>query len=133
MLQKTLTAIVGLVALATATVVAILAVAFALFAELEPVVTSAGAAAIVAGVFALTVAVVALVVAGGGKRHHHSEEDHFSGSGDFGLVERLFDMARQRPLLSVGAAIAAGIIAIRNPALVATIAAAFIDRPKPKK
>jgi hypothetical protein len=71
------------------------------------------------------------VVAGGSK--HHAEEDHYGGSADFGLVERLFEMARERPLLSVGAAIAAGIIAIRNPALVATIAAAFIERPKHKK
>ena len=130
MLQKTLTAIVGLVALVTATVVAIVAVAFALFAVLVPVVTPAGAAAVVAGVFALAVAAVALVVASGSNGH---DKDHHGGSADFGLVERLFDMARQRPLLSVGAAIAAGIIAIRNPALVATIAAAFIDRPKPKK
>ena len=131
MLQKTLTAIVGLVALATATVVAILAVAFALFAVLTPLVTTAGAAAIVAGVFALIVAIVALVVAGG-SRHQGYDEDH-GGSADFGLVERLFEMARERPLLSVGAAIAAGVIAIRNPALVATIAAAFIERPKHKK
>jgi len=132
MLQKTLTAIVGLVALATATVVAILAVAFALFAVLTPLITAAGAAAIVAGVFALIVAIVALVVAGG-SRHQGYDEDHHGGSADFGLVERLFEMARERPLLSVGAAIAAGVIAIRNPALVATIAAAFIDRPKHKK
>jgi len=131
MLQKTLTAIVGLVALATATVVAILAVAFALFAVLTPLVTTAGAAAIVAGVFALIVAIVALVVASG-SRHQRYDEDH-GGSADFGLVERVFEMARERPLLSVGAAIAAGVIAIRNPALVATIAAAFIERPKHKK
>ena len=131
MLQKTLTAIVGLVALATATVVAILAVAFALFAVLTPLITAAGAAAIVAGVFAVVVAVVALVVAGG-SRDRRYDENH-GGAADFGLVERLLEMARERPLLSVGAAIAAGVIAIRNPALVATIAAAFIERPKHPK
>jgi hypothetical protein len=39
-------------------------------------------------------------------------------------------MAKDRPLLSLGAALAAGLIAVRNPALVATIVAAFMDRPK---
>jgi len=46
------------------------------------------------------------------------------------LVERLVEMAKDRPILSLGALVAAGVIAFRNPAMVATIAAAFIDRPK---
>ena len=36
-------------------------------------------------------------------------------------------------MLAVGAAVAAGILAIRNPALVATVVAAFMDRPKDKR
>ena len=46
---------------------------------------------------------------------------------DEGLIERIFTIARERPIMAVGAAIAAGILAIRNPGLIATIAAAFLD------
>lgn len=126
MLQKTLAAVTGLVALVTATVVAIIAAAFALYAVLVPVVGQAGAAALVAGLFALIVAVVALFVANGGGHKGGRADDRHHDHGDFSFVAGLLDMAKEKPLLSVGAAIAAGVIAIRNPALVATIVAAFL-------
>ena len=61
-----------------------------------------------------------------GQARRREEEDH-------GLIERLLGIAREKPLLAVGAAIAAGILAVRNPALVATILTAFVQQPKDKR
>jgi hypothetical protein len=133
MLEKTLAAVAGLIVLATVILVAVTSAALALFYVLEGPVGSAGAAAIVAGVFALLAAIaIALVATKGGGRQQHEEQHHHGGGLDFGFVERIIDMAKQKPILSIGAAVAALLIAIRNPALVATIVAAFIDKPKSK-
>ena len=129
MLQKTLTAVIGLVAFAAMTAIAVGAAAFSLYLVLAPGVGEAGAAAIVAGAFALVVA-IGIVIIVSKTSHHKHEPDAHGGGMDFGLVERLIDMAKERPILSIGAALAAGVIAFRNPALVATIVAAFVDRPK---
>jgi hypothetical protein len=129
MLEKTLAAVIGLIVVATATMIALAAAGLALFWLLSPLTGPAGAAAVVAGVFALIVAiaVVAAALRGGHHHHHHDEASH---QPDFGFIERIIDMAKERPILSVGAALAAAVIAFRNPALVATIVAAFVDRPK---
>ena len=38
-------------------------------------------------------------------------------------------VVRDRPLLAAGAAVAAGIYALRNPQLVAAVVRAFMDKP----
>lgn len=129
MLQKTLAAVAGLIVLATLILVAIVAAAFALYAALDPALGRAGAAAIVAGLFGLLAGVAIAVVALGGHGHKDHDRDG-DGAPDYGLVERLLEMAKDRPLLSVAALVAGGVILFRNPAMVATIAAAFLDRPK---
>jgi uncharacterized membrane protein len=127
---RTIAAVTAAVALATATMLCIAAAACALFWVLEPLVGRAGAAALLAGVLALIVAIAVLIAVS--KTGHHPHHAPQSGRTDFAFVDRIIDMAKDRPLLSVGAAIAAGLIALRNPALVATIVAAFMDRPKPR-
>ena len=133
MIGKALAGITALIALGAAATVAVVAAAFALYWVLVPSLTQAGAAAIVAGVFALIVAFGVLVAASksGSHSHHDSHAGH-GGDADFDLVGKIFEIAREKPLWAAGAAVAAGLLAFRNPALVATIVAAFMDRPKPR-
>ena len=129
MIGRALAGVVALATLCAAVTVAVIAAALALFWALTPSVTEAGAAAIVAGLFALIVAIViAVVVSNTGKSHHHDARHHEQHA-DFDIVGKVFEMAREKPLWAAGAAVAAGLLAIRNPALVATIVAAFMDKP----
>ena len=126
---RTIAAVTAAVALATATMLCVLAASLALFWVLEPLVGRAGAAALLAGLLALIVAIAVLIAVSRPSHHPHKHarlDDHT----DFSFVDRIIDMAKDRPLLSLGAALAAGLIAVRNPALVAPIMAAFMDRPK---
>jgi hypothetical protein len=122
---RTLAAAIAFVALATAATSAVVAVAFALFFAFQPITGSAGAAGIVAAVFGSIVAIAALLALNWGSSEDRDVPEH-----EFSFVERIIEMSRTRPLLSAGAGIAALMIAFRNPALVATVAAAFMDRPK---
>jgi hypothetical protein len=126
---RTIAAVTAAVALATATMLCVLAASLALFWFLEPLVGRAGAAALLAGGLALIVAIAVLIAVSrsGHHSHHHAREEAHT---DFSFVDRIIDMAKDRPLLSLGAALAAGLIAVRNPALVATVMAAFMERPK---
>lgn len=108
----------------------VLTAVLALFWVLEPLVGRAGAAAVLAGLLALVVAIAVLIVVSRTGHHSHANQKAETGHTDFAIVDRLIDMAKDRPFLSIGAALAAGLIAVRNPALVATIVAAFMDRPK---
>jgi len=129
MLQKILAAGAGLIVLAALILVTVLAAAFALYAGLEPSLGRAGSAAIVAGLFGLLAGIVIAVVALKGDDRGHGDHDHEDHS-DFSFVARILEMAKDRPLLSVAALVAGGVILFRNPAMVATIAAAFLDKPK---
>ena len=126
MVGKALAGLIGLVALATGVAVAVIALAVALYFALEPPLGRAGAAAVVALAFIVVLLLIAILVAVGGKAGRREEEDH-------GLIERLLSVAREKPLLAVGAAIAAGILAVRNPALIATILAALVQKPKDRR
>jgi len=122
MLKKSLAALIAIVALSTGVVIAVTALAIALFAALAPALGTAGAAAIVAVAFIIVI-LLGFILAGMRPKAQPRDDDA-------GLIARLLEIAREKPLLAVGAAVAAGILAIRNPALVATIVAAFVDRPR---
>lgn len=129
---RTLAALTALFALAAATTIAVVAAAFAIYFALEPSIGRAGAAAILAGGFALLVSVAVLIVASRGHHGHH-EAHHHGGEGqpDFSFVERMIEVAKDKPILAAAAAVAAGLIVIRNPALVATIVTTLLQKPKP--
>jgi hypothetical protein len=127
MLEKTLAAVAGLVVLAAVILVTIFATAYAIYAGLEGPLGKAGAAAIVAGIFGLLAGGALAFVA---LREKGPKDRDGDGQPDYTFVERVLEMAKERPLLSVAALVAGGVILFRNPAMVATIAAAFLDRPK---
>ncbi len=115
-------------AIAAAAGVAVVAAAFALFALLVPMTGAAGAAAIVAAMAAFVVALAGLVAAARAKESRRRQQD-FAAAADPGLVAKLFELAKQRPFVATGAAVAAGVFALRNPALVAAVLKAFFDAP----
>lgn len=96
--------------------VTIVAASYALYALMTAYLPRAGAAAVVAGVFAVIVVIVALVAvrAASPKKPKVSEQPK-------SMVDRAIDLARDKPLLAAGGALAAGLIALRNPALLAAL------------
>jgi hypothetical protein len=129
--EKTLMTLAAAAAIAAAAGVAVVAAAFALFALLTPHLGAAGAAALVAACAALLVALAGLVAAAKAKSRRGQAQSDFADSGDMhGLLARVMEMAKQRPLIAAAAAMAAGVFALRNPALIAVVIKAFLD-PKP--
>lgn len=101
---------------------AVVAAAFAFYALLEPALGRPGAAALVALICALIAAVAALLMTRGlGGRRRAGE----AAEADQDIFERVISLARAKPALAVGAALAAGLIAFRNPAIISLIATAL--------
>jgi hypothetical protein len=104
-----------------------LAAAFALFAVLQPHVGPAGAAAVVAAVAAVIVGIAGLLAA----RKVEEKARPAPAPDALFFAEKALEMVKARPILTVGAGLAAGLIALRNPALAAIVAKALLDSGKP--
>ena len=124
---KTLTALAAAAANAAAAAVSVFAAAFALFAVLAPHLGAAGAAAVVAAVAALIVGLAGLLAA----RKVEEKAQPIPQMDGLFFAEKAIEMVKARPILTVGAGLAAGIIAFRNPALAAIVAKALLDVGKP--
>jgi len=125
-LRRFLNLAAAFAAVAAAAAVVVVAASFALYALAEPYLGKAGAAAAVAGVFALIAAIVAWLatrkVVPKAKRGHKID--------DATLTDRLMDMAKERPMVALGAAVAAAaaasVVIIRNPAVITAVISAFV-------
>ena len=124
---KTLTTLAAAAAIAAAAAVGVFAAAFALFAVLQPYLGAAGSAAVVAAVAALIVGIAGLLAA---RKVEEKVQPTPAMDGLF-FAEKAIEMVKARPILTVGAGLAAGIIAFRNPALAAIVAKALLDSGKP--
>jgi hypothetical protein len=58
---------------------------------------------------------------------HHGQAPPQQG---FDMTGKIVEIVRDRPLMSIGVGLAAGIFALKNPTLTASLAKAFLD-PKP--
>jgi uncharacterized membrane protein YuzA (DUF378 family) len=108
-------------ALATAVGIALVSAAFAIYAVLTPMLGQAGAAAVVSAIAAVIVGIAAVLMrmeAGDTGRRRHEPEP--------GLADRLMQVARDRPILAGGAALAAGLLALKNPQAAAGLVSAFL-------
>lgn len=105
--------------LAAAAGTAVVAAAFALYALLEPNLGAPGAGAIVA-------ACAALLVAGIGLWLNFKNHTPHRPAPEPSLAEKLTAFAQDRPLIAAGGALAAGLIALKNPKLAAGLASAFM-------
>lgn len=110
---------------AAAAIVGVVAAAFALFALVERWLGAAGAAAVVAGLFALAAAAIAYAVA----RRTDSEP-----LDDQSMIDRLVEMAKERPLVATGAAAAIMTVVLKNPKILSVLMGAVLASlaPKPK-
>lgn len=120
----------GLVLGAAGTLV--VALCFAIYAALREALTPAGASAVVVLIAAAMMGVGAFVLLRGGKshpEHAHGKPGPHSGHGaPQGIVERALDLARDKPVIAAGAALAAGLLALRNPTLIGAVIGAVTAR-----
>ena len=128
--EKTLMTLAAAAAIAAAAGVAVVSAAFALYAVLLPLVSAAGAAAIVAAVAALIVAIAGMIAARKVEARHNHTPQPGPTQGGFDITGRVIEIVRDRPIMSIGIGLAAGIFALKNPTLTASLAKAFLD-PKP--
>jgi len=130
--EKTLMTLAAAAAIAAAAAVSVFAAAFALHAVVQPLIGAAGAAAVVAAVAALIVAIAGLLAARKveGRRDHRQAH---AAPQDFDFTSRIVDIVKDRPLLSIGAALAAGVFALKNPTLTAAVAKAFMETRQPPR
>jgi len=120
-------------AIAAAAAVGVFAAAFALHAVLQPLIGAAGAAAVVAAVAALIVAIAGMLAARKAEGRHAHRPAPGAPQDSFGFAERIVDIVKDRPLLSIGAALAAGVFALKNPTLTAAVAKAFMETRQPPR
>ena len=113
--------------------VTVVALAFALYAFVEPYLGRAGAAAVVAGSAALTIGLGgALVGLSMGSSRPKKPAPPPPGRPE-ALVERAFDFVRDKPVVAIVAALAAGFMADRNPGYLGTALRSFLEGHEPPK
>ena len=110
-------------AIAAAAAVCVVALSFALYAAVRDLIGPAWGAVAVAGAMALIALVLAFLLT------RKARPKPVKGDPD-NLTARLIELARERPLVALGAVGAAAAVVIRNPRiLTAIITATFAQRP----
>jgi hypothetical protein len=131
-LKRILNLAAALGGVAAAAVVCVVAASFALYALAREYIGAAGAAAVVAGVFALVAVIVAMVATGKVAPKTKLSAPRPPAS----PVDRVVAMAKEHPIVAVGAAAVAVTVMVRNPAMVTALVSAFLagnSTPKPPK
>jgi len=127
--RRLILALAGASAFAASAAVCVVALAFALYALVQPYVGRAGAAAIVAGSAALIVVLAALFVSAAAR----PKASRLAAGASTGAVERAFAFVRQKPVIAIAASIAAGILAVRNPRYLGSVIRAFVEGRAPPR
>ena len=127
-LRRVILALAGAAILAASAAVCVVALAFALYAAVQPPLGRAGAAGVVAGATALLVAIVAaaLLIASRGKRRKPPPLPSRKA------LDRSLDFVRDQPVLTIIAAVGAGLLAVRNPEYLGSAVRAFFEGRPPK-
>lgn len=111
----------GVAALSAAAAVVVVALAFALYAALEPMWGAALAGAGVAGAAALLILVGGLFLVFSGapmrSRARRGQDD---------IASKVLDLARDKPIVAAAAIVATGIVAASSPRLLSTALASFL-------
>ena len=115
--------------------VAVVAASYALYALAKEWVGAPGAAAIVALAFALIAGVACLVAVSGAKGDKATAKPVKGKRGEpppeVSPLDKIIDLARERPLIAAGAAVAAGLMALRNPLIVTTLISTLTKPRRP--
>ena len=107
--------------------VVVVALAFALYALVKPALGQAGAAAVVAGAAAVLIGLVGMLIALAGRRPRRKAFEPKN------LFDRVFQFLQERPVTAVAAAVAAGLLTVRNPEYLGAAIRAFIEGRNPPK
>jgi len=117
-------------ALAACAAVAVVALAFAEYALIETWIGRAGAAACVAGTAALLIGLGALVASAGAG----SKKPPPAPAKSDALLDRAFDFVKEKPVVAIAAALAAGFLAVRNPGYLGAAVRSFLEgEPPPRR
>jgi hypothetical protein len=120
-------AFVAIAVIAASASVVVVALAFTLYALVEPYVGRAGASAAVAGAFALIAAIVGFAAMPRGRKRRTGPVTPTD------VAEDLMELVRDKPIASAGVALGAAIMAMRNPRVIGEIARAFFQNRRPPK
>jgi hypothetical protein len=131
--RRIIFAVAALAALAAAAGTIVVASAFAVYSLLRDVFTPAGAAAVVALSAAVLAAILALLAARQAKWPVRRGGRRSDPPPPLNPIDRVVELARERPFVAAGAAVAAGLLALANPALVTAAMRAFISPRKPPR
>lgn len=119
-LKKIILGACAVSALAAAAAVGVVAAAFAFYAALEPMIGRAWAAAAVCATAAVLIALgglFAALAANPPRRKQPEQKD---------LTSKLFELAREKPIVAASAILAAGAVALKNPKITAAVVTAFM-------
>ena len=128
-LKKAIRIAVAVSALAAGAAVCVVALAYALYAAVEPAVGPAWASAIVAGVAALLLIIGGLLMT----RRDHAAPDRHLDHQHRDFTGRAMEIAREKPMIALAAVAAAGLVALKNPKITAALVGAFLAGRAPKK
>jgi hypothetical protein len=125
--RRILFLVAAITALAVSAGVLVVSLAYALFALVKPYVGAAGGAAVVAGATCVLIALLGLSLTFAGrppKRIAHTPER---------IIDRVADFVRAKPVTAVAAAVATGLMAVRNPKYLGEAVRAFVEGRAPPR
>jgi len=129
-LRRILFFLASATALAVSAGVIVVALAFALYALVKPYVGASGGAAIVAAAAAVLIGGLGLAIGAAARprRRRGGRRDAETP------LDRMVDFIRDKPVTSIAAAIAAGLMAVRNPGYLGAAIRSFIEgRERPRR
>jgi len=128
-IRRVLRLVAAIAAIAAAVAVVVVAAALALYAVVKPYLGDVGAAGTVAGVFALLAVILAWIAS----RNVAPKAKARSKGDDQSVIDRVIVMAKERPMVALGAAAVAATVLIRNPAVITAVVSAFVAGNAAKK
>lgn len=129
-LRRILLFLASATALAVSAGVIVVALAYALYALVKPTVGAAGGAAIVAAAAAVLIGVIGFGLAMAARPKRRKARDARGDS----PIDRVVDFVREKPVTSIAAAIAVGLMAVRNPGYLGAAIRAFVEgRERPRR
>ncbi len=131
MISRIVSFVIALAAMAAAAGVVVVSAAFAVYALLRTYIGPSGAAACVTLLAALALGGLALFLMS--KVKGPKIKPAAKGDGKGSLAERMTELLSDRPVVAAGAAVAAGLLAWRNPTLVSILLRAMEARPADRK
>jgi hypothetical protein len=124
--RRLLFLLAGATALAVSAGIVVAALAFALYALVTPYVGRAGGGAIVALAAALLIGLIGFLLTRQGRPPKRKEGESPK------VTDRIFDFVKAKPVTSIAGAIAAGILAVRNPGYLGSLLRAFVEGREPR-